>query len=514
MNLKFSIAKKLAAGFSVVLSLLVVIAAIGLWRLDESADATKAMLDLPLKKERLVSDWYANVNAGVRRTAAIARSSDASLTSFFADDVAEASKASSAFQKAFEELLDNEAEKKLFAEIGEHRKNFIASRDKITRLKKEAQEQAALSLLEKEFQPAARAYLDGMLALQNLQREEINQRTRQLELNNDRSAIMMEILGGLALLAGVVIAWWITRRITLPIQQAVALAQQVAAGNLRHGLEGHNEDEMGVLLQTLNTMQDNLALVVSKVRHNAEAVANSSTEIALGNLDLSQRTESQAAALEQTSATMAELNETVRQNANHALSGKQLAQHASEVAAEGGVVVAEVVATMAKIDDSSRQISDIISVIDGIAFQTNILALNAAVEAARAGEQGRGFAVVAAEVRTLAQRSAVAAKEIKNLIQHSMQQVQAGGVLVDDARETMSKIVQSIQEVTQSITQISAASSEQSLGINQVGIAIRQMDENTQQNAALVEESAAAAESLKFQAQELVQAVAIFKLMA
>lgn len=514
MELKFSIGKKLATGFALVVSLMAVITAIGLWRLDESAEATKAMLDRPLKKERVVSDWYANVNAGVRRTAAIARSSDTSLAGFFAEDVSEASKASSAYQKAYEDLLESAAEKTKFEAVARYRKSFIASRDKITQLKKDGQEQAALRLLESEFQPAARAYLEGMLALQNLQREEINLRTSELQKKNERSAWIMSVLGATALLLSILSAWWISRRITQPIHQAVALAQQVAAGNLRHNLNVNQYDETGVLLATLNTMQDNLAMVVSKVRYNAEAVAHSSHEIALGNLDLSQRTESQAAALEQTSATMSELNDTVKDNANHALNGKQLAQQASAVAQEGGQVVAKVVATMAKINQSSKQIAEIISVIDSIAFQTNILALNAAVEAARAGEQGRGFAVVATEVRTLAQRSALAAKEIKQLIEHSLYEVTAGTQLVDDAKATMSDIVSAIHRVTTSITQISQASSEQSLGISQVGIAIRQMDENTQQNAALVEESAAAAESLKLQAHELVQAVAIFKLHA
>ena len=514
MKLKFSIGRKLACGFALVLSLMVSITAIGLWRLNASAETTKAMLDLPLKKERLVSDWFANVNAGVRRTAAIARSSDASLTQFFAQDVVEASKASSAYQKSFEELLNSPAEIQLFEEIGRHRKAFIATRDKITQLKKESQEQAALDVLEREFQPAARAYLDGMQALQRLQRDEINQRTQLLVQTNESSGWMMSGLGLMAVIASIIVAWWMTRRITQPIHQAVALAQQVAAGNLRHSLSGHDDDEMGVLLSTLNTMQDNLAAVVSKVRYSAETLANSSTEIAQGNLDLSQRTENQAAALEETSATMSELNDTVKENAKHALSGKQLAQQASAVAAEGGVVVERVVTTMAKINQSSSQIAEIIGVIDSIAFQTNILALNAAVEAARAGQQGLGFAVVATEVRSLAQRSAQAAREIKQLIEHSLNEVAAGGRMVDEARATMSDIVTAIHDVTTSITQISAASSEQSLGINQVGIAIRQMDENTQQNAALVEESAAAAESLKFQASELVEAVAIFKLHA
>jgi methyl-accepting chemotaxis protein len=259
-------------------------------------------------------------------------------------------------------------------------------------------------------------------------------------------------------------------------------------------------------------MQAALAQVVSSVRQNSESVATASAQIAQGNQDLSGRTEQQASALQQTAATMEELGTTVRNNADSAKQANQQAQGASSVAAQGGDVVGKVVATMQGINDSSRKIGDIISVIDGIAFQTNILALNAAVEAARAGEQGRGFAVVAGEVRTLAQRSAEAAKEIKTLIGRSVEQVDQGTLLVDQAGKTMGEIVDSIQRVSDIVAAITAASVEQSSGVHQVGQAVTQMDLATQQNAALVEESAAAAESLRTQAQQLVQAVAVFKL--
>ena len=316
----------------------------------------------------------------------------------------------------------------------------------------------------------------------------------------------------IALIAAVLAGLWLSRSITGPIAQAVALAESVTAGDLTGQINVTGKDEVSQLLAALGRMSQSLSHIVYQVRQSCDSIATGSAQIATGNADLSQRTEEQASALEQTAATMEELNSTVRNNADNARQANQLAISASRVATQGGEVVGEVVKTMRGINDSSRKISDIISVIDGIAFQTNILALNAAVEAARAGEQGRGFAVVAAEVRSLAQRSADAAKAIKTLITNSVEQVEQGTSLVDKAGITMSEVVTSIKRVSDIVAEISAASVEQSSGVSQVGEAVAQIDQATQQNAALVEQSAAAAESLKLQAQQLVQAVAIFKL--
>ena len=304
----------------------------------------------------------------------------------------------------------------------------------------------------------------------------------------------------------------ITRAVTRPAAQAASAALAIAQGELGVPITAHGKDEMGLILQALEEMRSNLSRVVTGVRTSAESVASASAQIASGNNDLSARTEQQASALEETAASMEELGSTVRQNADNARTANQLAMNASTVAAQGGEVVAEVVETMKGINASSAKIADIISVIDGIAFQTNILALNAAVEAARAGEQGRGFAVVAGEVRSLAQRSAEAAKEIKSLITASVERVEQGSALVDKAGATMTEVVTAIRRVTDIMGEISAASSEQSAGVGQVGEAVTQMDQATQQNAALVEEMAAAAASLNTQAGELVQAVAVFKL--
>jgi methyl-accepting chemotaxis protein len=290
----------------------------------------------------------------------------------------------------------------------------------------------------------------------------------------------------------------------------VDVAQRVAAGDLTSSIESTSRDETGMLLGALRDMNDSLRKIVTEVRTGTEGIASASKEIAAGNADLSSRTEEQASSLEETASAMEELASTVRQNADNAKQANQLAAAASQVAVKGGTVVGDVVQTMSSINESSRKIADIISVIDGIAFQTNILALNAAVEAARAGEQGRGFAVVATEVRTLAQRSAAAAKEIKQLISDSVAKVEDGTRLVDQAGATMEEIVASVKQVTEIIGEITSASQEQSSGIEQVNQAVMQMDQVTQQNAALVEEAAAGAESMREQAQQLGDVVAVF----
>jgi methyl-accepting chemotaxis protein len=326
------------------------------------------------------------------------------------------------------------------------------------------------------------------------------------------SQMTLIVVVAFAVVVAVALGVVLTRMITAPLASAVRVAKEISVGNLAMPVAASGQDEIAELLHALEDMRRSLTKVVSGVRRSADGVSVASTEIAQGNNDLSARTEHQASALEQTASSMEELGSTVRQNAENARTANQLAMSASTVATHGGNVVTEVVETMKGINESSRKIADIIGVIDGIAFQTNILALNAAVEAARAGEQGRGFAVVAGEVRSLAQRSAQAAREIKGLINASVERVEQGSALVDRAGATMTDVVTSIRRVTDIMGEISAASSEQSAGVAQVGEAITQMDQATQQNAALVEQSAAAASSLTTQAQELVNAVSVFKL--
>ncbi|MFC7435830.1 methyl-accepting chemotaxis protein [Hydrogenophaga bisanensis] len=335
---------------------------------------------------------------------------------------------------------------------------------------------------------------------------------QQAEASATRAATISLVLMGLVCVVGIAGGVLFSRSIVRPIERAVHVASQVAGGDLTARVDAQGSDEVAQLLQAMQAMQDKLSAVVHVVRQNSESVATASAQIAQGNHDLSARTEQQASSLEETAASMEQLSATVRQNAENARTANQLAQGASGVALKGGEVVGQVVQTMKGINDSSKKIEDIIAVIDGISFQTNILALNAAVEAARAGEQGRGFAVVAGEVRNLAQRSAEAAKEIKRLIGDSVERVEQGTVQVDEAGQRMAEIVESIRRVTDIMGEISAASTEQSDGVAQVSHAVTQMDHATQQNAALVEESAAAASSLRTQAQQLVDAVAIFKL--
>ena len=328
----------------------------------------------------------------------------------------------------------------------------------------------------------------------------------------DQARFWMISLSVIAVLLGTMLAWLTTRSITRPIERAVRIAQTVADGDLSVQIEVASKDETGQLMQALKDMILSLANIVTEVRHGTQSIATGSQQIAAGNLDLSSRTEQQASALEETAASMEELTTTVKQNADNARQANQMAGSASDVAVRGGLVVAKVVSTMESINQSARKIVDIISVIDGIAFQTNILALNAAVEAARAGEQGRGFAVVASEVRSLAQRSAAAAREIKVLIGDSVEKVDAGSLLVTETGSTMDEIVESVHRVTDIMAAILTASQEQSAGIEQVSQAIGQMDQVTQQNAALVEQAAAAAGSLEEQASRLARAVSVFRL--
>ena len=348
------------------------------------------------------------------------------------------------------------------------------------------------------------------------QADAIEKDVKEFQKNAEDSAKTIRVELAFVLLVGGVLlvfgALWLTRQMEVPMVHAVHMADQLANGDLTGKVQVQGNLETQHLLRSMATMQANLAEIVGSVKAGSESVATASAEIAQGNHDLSARTEQQASALEQTAASMEELGSTVKQNADSARTANQLAMSASTIAQEGGNVVGQVVETMKGINEASQRIADIISVIDGIAFQTNILALNAAVEAARAGEQGRGFAVVASEVRSLAGRSAEAAKEIKTLIGASVERVAHGTTLVDQAGETMTEVVASIKRVTDIMGEISAASSEQSLGVSQVGEAVGQMDQTTQQNAALVEEMAAAASGLKSQAEDLVRTVAVFKL--
>nr|WP_315480632.1 methyl-accepting chemotaxis protein [uncultured Rhodoferax sp.] len=414
----------------------------------------------------------------------------------------------------YEKLISSKDEQALYDEFAASREAYLKIHKEVIEYSRRNDAEGARQLLEgeskKNFERSSEIL--NKLVLMNHDGSVAAAKTSAEAYAAGRTMMLVALV--IAVLLAVGAAAYITRSITKPLDEALHVASHVAEGNLTVQVQTSSRDEIGQLLQAMKAMQDSLVAVVSKVRSGSESVANASAEIAQGNNDLSARTEQQASALEETAASMEELNSAVKQNADNASQANQLAMNASTVAVQGGEVVGQVVQTMKGINDSSRKIADIISVIDGIAFQTNILALNAAVEAARAGEQGRGFAVVASEVRSLAGRSAEAAKEIKTLIGDSVSRVEQGTALVDRAGSTMTEVVTSIRRVTDIMAEISAASHEQSAGVSQVGEAITQMDQVTQQNAALVEEMAAAASSLKSQAGELVQTVAVFKLSA
>ncbi|EJN03575.1 methyl-accepting chemotaxis protein [Herbaspirillum sp. YR522] len=504
------IGKRLTLGFAVILAFSVVIAGIGVWRLENVSTATREMMSAPLMTERLLSDWYTNLATGIRRTIAIAKSTDPALGPYFAAEAAASSKSSGDYQKKVEALMSSPEELALFAKIGDLRKVYLSSRDEINKAKAAGNNEEVERLLDKVFVPAATAYQDAMRALVELQRTEIDATARQIDAIAANSRLLIIVLEGLILLLGLVSARYLTLGITRPLDTAVGISQRVAQGDLSGEVAVRSRDETGQLLHSLNAMNSNLRGIVSNVRSGTDTITTASAEIAAGNLDLSSRTEQQASSLEETASAMEELISTVRQNADNARQASQLAVSASEVAEQGGGVVSQVVQTMGSINDSSKKIVDIISVIDGIAFQTNILALNAAVEAARAGEQGRGFAVVASEVRSLAQRSASAAKEIKQLINDSVSKVDDGSRLVEQAGATMHEVVTSVRRVTDIVAEISAASAEQTSGIEQINHAITQMDQVTQQNAALVEQAAAAAASMQNQADGLARLVSVF----
>ena len=411
-------------------------------------------------------------------------------------------------------MADAEADaKKLAGEITQASAKVIPL---IAHAAKQGQEGAnidATMTLTLQVRPAEilwRKKVDELTALQARQ----NTEAATAATAGTRRAVMIEaVLVAAAIVIGGVVAWRITRSIKQPIERAVRVAERIAEGDLGSTVDvGTSQDEIGRLLQAISAMQGRLRGLVGEIRQTADSIQVASAEVATGNADLSQRTEQAASNLQQTASSMEQLTGTVRQSADAASQANQLAASAAEVAQRGGQVVAQVVTTMDAINASSKKISDIIGVIDGIAFQTNILAPNAAVEAARAGEQGRGFAVVAGEVRSLAQRSAEAAREIKSLIGNSVDKVETGSRLVTDAGSTMNEIVASVQRVTDIIGEITAASAEQSSGLGQINGAVTQLDQMTQQNAALVEESAAAAESLREQASRLSGLVSTFNL--
>jgi methyl-accepting chemotaxis protein len=465
-------------------------------------------------KIRLSEQWFAAVSTNISLTEARILNSDAADDAPLAERMKEKSATATKIQNALRPLLNTETERRLYEAIGEKRKQYLTIRDQVFRAKNDrASDQVSLKTsIDSKLMPAMTAYQAALQDMVNLQENDLAEKSDQVSATVDFGSIVLTGCSALALLLGVLLAWWLTRSITVPLGAAVSVARRVADGDLSVGAEVTSNDETGQLMVALQDMTSNLNQIIGSVRGSSDTIASVSNEVASGNLDLSSRTEQQAASIEETAASIEELSTTVQNNAENARQGNEVAASASVIAMQGGVVVAQVVDTMHEINKSAKRIVDIISIIDGIAFQTNILALNAAVEAARAGEQGRGFAVVASEVRTLAHRSAAAAKEIKVLIDDSVTKVDAGTALVNQAGATIGHVVENVKRVTAIMSEIAVASRKQAEGIQQVNEAVRQMDQVTQQNAALVEEAAATTKSMQVQAQQLAAAVSMFTL--
>jgi methyl-accepting chemotaxis protein len=509
-NLK--IGTRLGFGFSLILLLLTAMTAIGILRLSSASALTDEMIGVKIRDERLTAEWGKIIEVNAARTTGAWMVADPADQKALEGLMAGSSARATQIQEQIGKSLDNEELKPLFKQVLDTRKAYTDFRKAVFTAKNAGDLETGRKIYEGDMTQSRIRYLAALKIFTEKQEALLDAAAADIQQQYKSGRTLLVMLGAAAIAMGVLAAWWITRTITQPINQAVKVAETVSSGDLTSDIQVTSSDETGQLMNALRTMNSNLVNIVGQVRNGTELMATASTQIAAGNQDLSSRTEEQASSLEETASSMEELTSTVRFNAENARQANELAISASAIASRGGAVVGQVVDTMGSINDSSRKIVDIISVIDGIAFQTNILALNAAVEAARAGEQGRGFAVVASEVRNLAQRSAAAAKDIKGLIDDSVQKVALGSDLVDKAGQTMGEIVQSISRVTQIMTQISHASEEQSLGIAQVNDAITQMDQVTQQNAALVEQAAAAAESMQEQSAKLADVVSVFKL--
>jgi methyl-accepting chemotaxis protein len=502
---------RLGLGFGAVLVLLVAVLMLGLSSMSRIGSRTHEIVADKNAKMAAANTMVDNVrNITLALTTMVVVPSTEQMEAQLAK-VAESRKSYGAAKEALTKKISTDKERELMAAVDTALKEGAAKNNRLIQLRKEGEIQDATEVLLKESGPAQVTALKALDGLISYEAKQVEDASTEVEAVYSSSQSLMIVLGSVAVLLGVGVAWFITRSIVQPLNAAVTVAETVASGDLSSHIEVDRSDETGRLLAALRAMNDALLKVVGQVRIGTDAISTASSEIAAGNLDLSSRTEEQASSLEETASSMEELTSTVKQNADNARQANTLAASASDVATKGGVIVAQVVTTMGTINESSRKIVDIISVIDGIAFQTNILALNAAVEAARAGEQGRGFAVVATEVRNLAQRSAAAAKEIKELISASVSNVEEGSRLVNDAGQTMGDIVASIQRVTDIMGEITSASQEQTMGIEQINMAIAQMDEVTQQNAALVEQAAAASQSMQEQAATLAEVVGFFK---
>jgi methyl-accepting chemotaxis protein len=507
-----SIGRRIIFSFALILVVMASMTAVALWRLHLANQMTEYLVNDKLARHHLVFELLAAAQLNGARALAIAKSDSLEVADFFQSQLDGGENMIDDLEKRLRALPGDSDEQALLVDIGKQRQAYQEVRQETFQLKAVGRILEVEQLTDSKMKALFQSYTGTIRKLLIYQKKQADTAALASGRQYQASSALLAGLGALALALGALLAWLITRSIVSPLRQAVDLVIRVARGDLRSFLLPDRSDEIGRLLGALEHMTKALATMVAEVRVGAKTVNTASREIAAGNSDLSARTERQASSLQETASSTEELTSTVRQNGDHARHANQLAVFASDVAAKGGVEVTEVVVTMAAIDQSAQKIADIIGVIDSIAFQTNILALNAAVEAARAGEQGRGFAVVATEVRSLAQRCATAAREVKSLIDDMVGKVEAGGKFVTQAGTTMEEVVASIQRVTSIMGKIAAASREQEAGILQINQAINEVDVVTQRNATLVEQAAAAADSLQDQAGNLAQVVSLFRL--
>lgn len=507
-----TLGRRLISAFLLVLLLGLIGTLVGLWSLNRINDATTEMVEHGMATERLVADAYRAQAINSERYKAVALSSEPEVGDILGADIVKTQSNYDGLIAQLDKQLKQSDERALLAGIHAAAKDFTLARTELVAARDSGLTERIRLVYSNRFLPAANALQAALSALTQWQRDTIDIRHREIAQWSDRARWALMGFTALALLLGGILMLWLMRSITRPIATASATADRVANLDLRQEIQGHTRDEAGLMLTSLAVMQDALRMLVAQVRASAQSIRSATSEIATGNVDLSTRTEKTASNLQETAASLEQMMGQVVESATAARRAEELASAAALVAEEGGTAMAKVQNTMQGIQESSSKIVDIISVIDGIAFQTNILALNAAVEAARAGEQGRGFAVVASEVRILATRSAGAAQQIKGLIETSVRQVHTGAGLVSVASQTMTRTVASIREAAHAMSEITTTALAQNEGIGQINMAVARIDQMTQQNSALVEESAAASESLQHQAQELAVLISRFVL--
>ena len=504
--------RRLLATFVTVLLLTLAGSAIGVWSLRSVDAATRQAIENNVATERLVADAYRLQAINAERYKAMALSSEPEVGEILSADI---ERTQTHYRELMDQLatrLQTPAEQALLTGTHDKAQDFQVAVKELVTARDFGLTERIRKVFTERFEPSAAALLGSLQQLAQSQRDAIDAAGAQIAQSSQRAQVALTLFCATALLLGSVLTWWLVRSISRPIGTANATAQRVSSLDLRENIEGHNRDEAGQLLLSLNTMQEALRTLVMQVRQSAQSVRLAAHEIAQGNADLSERTEGTASSLQQTAAALEQVTQRLHQSTETAARAEHMASQASAVATEGGNAMAQVVRTMQNIQQSSRKVEEVTGVIDSIAFQTNILALNAAVEAARAGEQGRGFAVVAAEVRQLAMRAGEAAREIKGLIATSAQNVETGTALVNGAGHTMGQIVESIRNVASMISDISTTTLSQTRDINDINTAVARLDQMTQQNSALVEESAAASEGLRHQANELTHLISQFVL--